>query len=136
MVFIGRKFNDNYKDPPKIHGPFKGVELANALRECDMYITASVYDACPMHVLEGLCCGLPMLYIDHEGGGKNICEFNDNKVGESFSNFTELLKGIETIRDNYEVYRNNIVKNMEMYGSDICYSRFMKVFMKEHLNIE
>ena len=136
MVFIGRKFNDNYEDPPKIHGPYKGEELANALRECDMYITASIYDACPMHVLEGLCCGLPMLYIDHEGGGKNICEFTTNKVGEPFSNFDELLKGINTIRYNYDTYRTNIAENMEMYGSNICYGRFMKVFMKEHLNIE
>ena len=136
MVFIGRKFNDDYKDHPKIHGPYKGAELANALRECDMYITASIYDACPMHVLEGLCCGLPMLYIDHEGGGKNICEFGNNKVGEPFSNFDELLRGIDTIRNNYDMYRANIKKNMELYGSDTCYGRFMKVFMKEHLNIE
>ena len=136
MVFIGRKFNDNYKDPPKIHGPFKGVELANALRECDMYVTASIHDACPMHVLEGLCCGLPMLYIDYEGGGKNICEFSNNKVGESFKNFDELVEGIDKIKENYDMYRRNIAENMEMYGSDVCYERFIKVFIKENLKIE
>jgi hypothetical protein len=136
MVFIGRKFNDNYKDHPKIHGPFKGVELADALRGCDMYITASIYDACPMHVLEGLCCGLPMLYIDHDGGGKNICEFSNDKVGESFSNFDELIDGIDKIKENYDVYRQNIAKNIKMYGSDVCYEKFIKVFIKEHYKIE
>lgn len=136
MVFIGRKFNGNYKDHPKIHGPLKGVALADALRGCDMYITASIYDACPMHVLEGLCCGLPMLYINHDGGGKNICEFSNNKIGESFSNFDELIDGIDKIKENYNMYRQNIAENMEMYGSDVCYEKFIKVFINNHYNIE
>ena len=61
--FAGRKFNEQYKDPPSIIGPFKGEKLANTLREYDVYISASIYDSCPMHVLEGLSCVLPILYI-------------------------------------------------------------------------
>ena len=63
FLFIGRKFNDKFNDPPAIIGPFKGEKLANALRQCDVYISASIYDSCPMHVLEGLSCGLPILYL-------------------------------------------------------------------------
>ena len=133
LVFIGRKFNDMYDDKPKVHGPYKGLELANALRNCDVYITASIYDACPMHVLEGLSCGLPMLYIDHEGGGRNICTFTYDKVGEPFTNFDEILEGINKIKENYDRYRNNILKNMKMYNSGDCYSKFTGVFVQEKI---
>lgn len=135
MVFIGRKFNDNYPDHPKIVGPLKGMELANALRDCDMYVTGSIFDACPMHVLEGLAAGLPMLYIDHEGGGRGICNFTNKKVGEPFKNFDELLNGIEKIKNNYDMYTNNIKENIELYNSDDCYCRFVKTFTKEDLAV-
>ena len=44
-----------------------------------------------MHVLEGISSGLPILYINHEGGAKEICEFSDDKIGEIFNDFNELL---------------------------------------------
>jgi hypothetical protein len=63
FVFIGRKFNDEFIEHPIINGPYKGNDLADMLRDCDIYITASIYDSCPMHVLEGISCGLPILFI-------------------------------------------------------------------------
>ena len=129
FIFFGRKFNDNYADVP-VRGPYKDTELGNELRKCHLYITASIYDACPMHVLEGLACGLPTLYINHYGGGKNICELNNNKVGEPFNNFEELLTKIDIIINNYDFYKNNIIKNIDLYNSDLCYKKFVKkIFM-------
>jgi hypothetical protein len=131
MVFVGRKFNDNYQDHPPVLGPYKGLELANVLRSCDIYITGSIYDACPMHVLEGLSCGLPMLYIDHEGGGKNICTFNTRDVGVPFKNIKDVERGIKDIVTNYKTYRKNIEKNLQLYNSDDCYGKFTQVFIQE-----
>jgi hypothetical protein len=126
--FIGRKFNDKFIPSPHIEGPYKGKQLADKLRDCDMYITASVYDACPMHVLEGLSCGLPILYINHVGGGKDICMLSAEKVGESFNEFTDLILSIEKIKNNYSVYVNNILKNIDLYNSDHCYKQYNEIF--------
>ena len=128
FVFIGRKFNGKFIDSPKIIGPYKGKELADALRDCDIYITASVSDASPMHVLEGLSCGLPVLYINHIGGGKDICMLSNEKVGESFNDFTDLISAIDKIKNNYSVYSKSILNGIDLYNSDNCYKKYSEVF--------
>ena len=122
FVFIGRAFNTEkpeYADVP-IVGPYSGKELGDCLRECDIYVTASKYDSGPMHVVEGVLAGLPMLYIDCDGGGRDLCELPKEKIGEKFSTFYELVDKIEIIRDYYETYRNNVIKNKEIYYNSKC----------------
>jgi hypothetical protein len=127
FVFIGRKFNDNY-DITNVNftHEMSGMNLSNELRKFDIYISASIYDACPMHVLEGLACGLPILYIDIEGGGRELCQLSTDKVGEKFSNFEELITQLENIKNNYNYYYQNIIKNIDLYNSDKCYSNYLK----------
>jgi glycosyltransferase involved in cell wall biosynthesis len=48
-------------------GPMTGRPLAAKLRECHLYLTASRWEPCGMHHVEGAQCGLPLLY--HEDGG-------------------------------------------------------------------
>ena len=44
-----------------------GRPLAEKLRECHIYLTASRWEPCGMHHVEGAQCGLPLVY--HEDGG-------------------------------------------------------------------
>lgn len=44
-----------------------GRLLAEKLRECHIYLTASRWEPCGMHHVEGAQCGLPLVY--HEDGG-------------------------------------------------------------------
>lgn len=48
-------------------GPMTGKPLARKLRECHVYLTASRWEPCGMHHVEGAQCGLPLVY--HEDGG-------------------------------------------------------------------
>lgn len=48
-------------------GPLTGKPLAEKLRECHLYLTASRWEPCGMHHVEGAQCGLPLIY--HEDGG-------------------------------------------------------------------
>ncbi len=48
-------------------GPMTGAPLAAKLRECHLYLTASRWEPCGMHHVEGAQCGLPLVY--HEDGG-------------------------------------------------------------------
>lgn len=130
FVFIGRKFNDEFIEHPIINGPYKGNDLADMLRDCDIYITASIYDSCPMHVLEGISCGLPILFINHEGGGKDLCELSIDKIGEKFNDMNDLEDKINMIINNYDDYRNNILKNIDLYNSDKCYADFCNLFLR------
>jgi len=128
FVFIGRKFNQNYDTKSIIvSGPFCGMELADNLRKCDIYITASKYDSCPMHVLEGISCGLPILYSDNIGGATDICEIGQNKIGEKFASFDDLINKLELIRNNYNCYCENIKQNINMYNSNECYAKYLRL---------
>lgn len=48
-------------------GPMTGKPLAAKLRGCHLYLTASRWEPCGMHHVEGAQCGLPLIY--HEDGG-------------------------------------------------------------------
>ena len=131
FVFIGRKFNDNYKDSNVIViGPYSGVELANAIRKCDIYVSASILDACPMHIVEGISCGLPILYINSMGGGKCLCEIPTDKIGEPFNDFDDLLVKLELIVNNYDIYLENINKNLFYFNSNKCYEDTYNLMLK------
>ncbi len=51
----------------ELHGPCTGRPLAEKLRESHIYLTASRWEPCGMHHVEGAQCGLPLVY--HEDGG-------------------------------------------------------------------
>jgi glycosyltransferase involved in cell wall biosynthesis len=51
----------------ELFGPMTGPPLARKLRECHIYLTASRWEPCGMHHVEGAQCGLPLVY--HEDGG-------------------------------------------------------------------
>lgn len=45
-----------------------GAELASLLRQCHGYVSASRFEPGAMHVVEGLQCGLPLIYHPDTGG--------------------------------------------------------------------
>jgi glycosyltransferase involved in cell wall biosynthesis len=79
------------KTTPAAHGH----ELAKMLRKCHLYVTASRWEPCGMHHVEGAQCGLPLVY--HEDGGgiveagrKYGVGFRDN-VGAALAEARERL---------------------------------------------
>lgn len=107
FVFIGKNVPEMFREVP-ITGPLVGLELSNAIRDCHIYITDSIFDSCPNHVIEAISCGLPILYRKHEGGAKELCELFPKKIGESYSNLEELVEKMVMIRKKYEEYKSNI----------------------------
>jgi len=118
FIYIGREFAGNAKNT-KVIGPFFGLELGNNIREGDIYISASQFENCPMHVIEGLCCGLPLLYHENIGGGVEIGKMHG---GESFKDFDELIFKMEKIRNDYQEYKEKI--NYKLLDSDLCCERY------------
>jgi lipopolysaccharide biosynthesis glycosyltransferase len=107
FVFIGKNVPEMFREVP-ITGPLVGQELSNAIRDCHIYITDSKFDSCPNHVIEAISCGLPILYRNHEGGARELCELFPKKIGESYSNLEELVEKIVMIRKKYEEYKSNV----------------------------
>lgn len=112
--FIGRKFNDAFIPQPKIVPQLSGVELCEKLNEYDIYVSASIYDSCPMHILEALACNLPILYLNQPGGVKDICtNLFTSKVAEPFENIEDLMEKIKLMHKNIQYYRGNIEREFK-----------------------
>lgn len=83
--------------------PASGAELATLLRQCHVYVTASQFEPGGMHFIEGLQCGMPIIY--HEDGG-GIVELARN-YGLAFRN--DVPGAIEAIRQRYDEFRMKVL---------------------------
>lgn len=65
---IGRWPSDLKWKSAKTHPPASGADLAALLRGCHAYVSASRHEPGAMHVVEGMQCGLPLLFHRDTGG--------------------------------------------------------------------
>lgn len=84
--------------------PVPSEELADILRQCDIYITASRNDPCSNALIEGLACGLPALYFN-DGGHPELVGYG----GLPFNDVEETLSQLDKLVADYEIYQNLIV---------------------------
>ena len=87
--------------------------MAEKLKKCDIFITATENDTCSNSLLEALHLGLPVVGLD-SGGTPEII----GKGGEVYSERVELIPLIDKVSDNIDNYRKNIqVDDMESIGN-------------------
>jgi lipopolysaccharide biosynthesis glycosyltransferase len=133
FVFIGKNVPEMFKEVP-ITGPYVGLELSNSIRNCHIYITDSIFDSCPNHVIEAISCGLPILYRKHEGGARELCELFPKKIGESYSNLEELIEKLVMIRKNYNEYKTNVLEYTQYFELNKQISKYDSTFLSVLFN--
>jgi len=87
----------------KTFPPCSGAKLGALLRQCHVYLTGSLWEPGAMHPVEGLQCGLPLIY--HEDGGGTV------ELGREFGiSFREDVGGaIESMRSRYDEFRRRVL---------------------------
>jgi glycosyltransferase involved in cell wall biosynthesis len=78
-------------------------ELANILREHDIYITASQNDPCSNAVIEALACGLPVVYRN-DGGHPELVGYG----GLPFVHQEDILPQLDKIAAHYDMFQRLI----------------------------
>ena len=86
-----------------------------------MYVTASRFEPCGMHHIEGSASGLPVLYHRDGGGINELC----TRHGIEFGNFEEFLEAVNFIKNNREEYQAKI--DYPYLSLDRCLSEYLKV---------
>ena len=76
-----------------------GSDLADCIRENDIYLTASINEPGGMHHIEGACCGLPLLYRK-SGSLPEYC----SGFGVQFNNKDDFKMNLEKLLINYDEY--------------------------------
>jgi glycosyltransferase involved in cell wall biosynthesis len=95
--------------------PVNGAKLAGLLRQHHLYLTASLWEPCGMHHIEGAQCGLPLIY--HEDGG-GIVEFGE-RYGIGFRN--DVKRALIGACQNYQALRDSVMKSAPS-GAEMCSS--------------
>jgi glycosyltransferase involved in cell wall biosynthesis len=93
--------------------PTTGTALADLLRRCHVYLTASRWEPGGMHHVEGAQCGLPVLY--HEDGG-GIVELA-SRYGIGYRD--DVAGAIATMRDRYQDLRRRALEEPPS-GDTMC----------------
>jgi glycosyltransferase involved in cell wall biosynthesis len=89
--------------------PVSSDELAEILRNHDIYITASRNDPCSNALIEAMACGLPALYLN-DGGHPELV----GAGGLAFQDEEEILPQLERLVEHYESFQRLIaVPRME-----------------------
>ncbi len=101
MVFVG-KSPIQFKNI-RIISPLSSKDIAEKLKESDIFVFASPIEACSNSLLEALHCGLPAVGPDQSSTPELI-----GKGGETFSKPAEIPPLLDKITKNYHEYQTNI----------------------------
>ena len=118
FTYVGRYYKGHTPSNTSIVSPLSGFELGEELRKHDIYLTASRFEPCGMHHVEGSACGMPVLFHTDGGGINELCK----KHGEEFSSFEEMLEKILIIKNNYKKYCDMI--DYDFLSSERCCSQY------------
>jgi len=111
FTYVGRYCKDYKPKNTKIIDPLWGPALGDELRKHDIYVTASRFEPCGMHHVEGAASGMPVIYYKDCGGINELCKNH----GEMYLNFDDFKVKLELIANNIEKYKNKInYKNLDI----------------------
>ena len=103
--------------PPRV-----GPEVASVLREAHVYLTASRFESCGMHVLEGAQCGLPVLYHVDGGGYVEIA----SRFGIALRD--DIVGTIGDMREQYPDLRRRVL--LEAPSGDAMCAQYRRVIQQ------
>lgn len=79
------------------------TDLANLMRQHDIFLSASRYECCPNVILEALSCGMPVIYHNSGGSPEVVGE-----AGLGFTSMEEIPELLDRLVHEYEVRQKRI----------------------------
>lgn len=117
-------------------GPKTKNEVANILRDSNIYIHSQLNDNCPNSVLEALSCGLPIVGFNSGSMGellffsKELLAFVNNKIIHKKNEFIweRLSDKLELLFDKYLYFKDVALENSSLYSFDQCGAKYLEIF--------
>ena len=92
LWIIGRRPENMKWRAAKTFPATGGRELADLLRQCHAYVSASRFEPGAMHPVEGIQCGLPLLYHPDTGGTVALGERFGVPLGDDVARSMEIMR--------------------------------------------
>jgi len=123
FTYVGRYSKEYTPSNTRIVSPLSGMKLGEEIRKHDIYVTASRFEPCGMHHVEGSSCGLPVLFHEDGGGINELCINH----GEQFKNFEEFLSCLDKVKNEYSSYVDKI--DSSFLTSDRCCGEYEEIIL-------
>ena len=124
FTYIGRYCKDYKPKNTKIISPLWGPHLGKELRKHDIYVTASRFEPCGMHHVEGAASGMPVIYYEDCGGINELC----NNHGEMYKDFDDFKSKLEKIANDLTTYQKKI--NYDQLDIKNCCEKFYQEILE------
>jgi glycosyltransferase involved in cell wall biosynthesis len=103
FTFVGNLPKDLRLKNTQVVSPLRGSELAKVIKHHHVYLTASRNEAAGMHHIEGMRCGLPVLYLN-SGALPEYC----SSYGVEFT-VVDFEKKLLTMVEHYPALRERVL---------------------------
>jgi glycosyltransferase involved in cell wall biosynthesis len=118
FTYIGRYCKDYQPENTNLISPLWGSTLGEEIRKHDIYVTASRFEPCGMHHVEGAASGLPVIYYKDCGGINELCLNH----GEEYKSFDDFKDKLELVSSNLDLYKEKIsYQNLDI---NMCCEKF------------
>jgi len=115
FMFIGNVAKGIPLKNIKVYRPTHGAEMVNLLKKANIYVTASRHEPCGMHHIEGIACGLPILY--HTDGGGLVQAASQYGLG--FSDFSQFKEKLNEMCSRHMEFYDKIVSEFDYYQDKV-----------------
>jgi glycosyltransferase involved in cell wall biosynthesis len=121
-----------YYDEKSLH------EIAELLRDSDVFIYSHLNPPCPNSVIEAVSCGLPVVGFK-SGAMEEMCYFNEELLAfvsdDVFQKYEDLnpellAEKIILCLSEFKRFKENALKHHENFSMDQCAGSYMDVFQE------
>ncbi len=120
------------------HGSKNSAEVADLLRECDVFLHSQINDNCPNVILEAISVGLPVVGFDSGAMSellffsKDLLSFVSNDVIQKYKdyNINDFKDKIVLCLNNIDNYKNIAYKHSHLYSFEETGEKYLNVFNK------
>ncbi len=112
------------------------LEIAEVLRNSDIFIYSHLNPPCPNSVVEAISCGVPIVGFD-SGAMSELCFFSkdlfayvSDEIFQKYEDFDyrKLAEKIKTAVQDYEHYREVALAHSHLYSFEECGQQYLEVF--------
>ena len=112
--------NQNLDEHIEMTGKITDEELRLRYSSCDLYVSASTNEHCPVPTFEAMACGKPLVLSELESHQEIVSASNAGEVF-SFSDSSDICKKIEDVYENRKKFSVEALKYAEKHDwANIC----------------
>jgi len=110
----------NLEENIEMTGKISDEELRLRYSSCDLYVSASTNEHCPVPAFEAMACGKPLVLSELESH-KEILSASNAGMSFSFTNSSDIHKKIDEVYENKNIFSTEALKYAEKHDwLNIC----------------